>query len=73
MISVPTLKQIRLAMRLLTLLLWTALTSAMPLLASAQETGTSTLERIKTTQTVRVCVWPDYYGISFLSPILVAP
>jgi len=55
-------------MRLLTLLLWTALTSAMPLLASAQETGTSTLERIKTTQTVRVCIWPEYYGISFRNP-----
>lgn len=55
-------------MRLLTLLLWTALTSAMLPLASAYETGTSTLERIKTTQAVRVCIWPEYYGISFRNP-----
>ena len=55
-------------MRLLPLLLWTALTSAMLPLASAQQTGPSALERIKTTQTVRVCIWPDYYGITFRNP-----
>jgi len=26
------------------------------------------LERIKTSATLRVCIWPDYYGISFRNP-----
>jgi cyclohexadienyl dehydratase len=26
------------------------------------------LQRILTTQTLRVCIWPDYYGISFRNP-----
>jgi cyclohexadienyl dehydratase len=26
------------------------------------------LQRIETAQTLRVCIWPDYYGISFRNP-----
>jgi len=26
------------------------------------------LQRIRTAQTLRVCIWPDYYGISFRNP-----
>ena len=26
------------------------------------------LERIKASATLRVCIWPDYYGISFRNP-----
>ncbi len=34
--------------------------------AAANPTGA--LDRIKTTGTVRVCIWPDYYGISLRNP-----
>jgi len=30
--------------------------------------GADRLQRIQTTQTLRVCIWPDYYGISFRHP-----
>ena len=55
-------------MRLLPWLLCAALTGAMLPLASAQPGNLSALERIKATQTVRVCIWPDYYGITFRNP-----
>jgi ABC-type amino acid transport substrate-binding protein len=30
--------------------------------------GSGRLERIKASGTLRVCIWPDYYGISFRNP-----
>lgn len=40
------------------------------LLASAQpaQAQQGILERIATTSTVRVCIWPDYFGISYRDP-----
>lgn len=38
---------------------------AIPLAASGEE---SVLDRIAATQTVRVCIWPDYFGISYRDP-----
>ena len=55
-------------MRFFPWLLYAALTGATLPLASAQQNGPSVLERIKATQTVRVCIWPDYYGITFRNP-----
>ena len=55
-------------MRFFPWLLYAALTGAMLPLASAQQGKPSVLERIKATQTVRVCIWPDYYGITFRNP-----
>ena len=49
-------------------LLCAALTSAVLPLALAQQKDLSALERIKTAQTVRVCIWPDYYGITYRNP-----
>ena len=28
----------------------------------------SRLDRVKTSQTIRVCIWPDYYGITYRNP-----
>lgn len=39
----------------------------MPLLVEAQ-TNTTHLESIKISNKVRVCIWPEYYGISFRNP-----
>ena len=52
------------------------LAASLPLLAvsllglatPARAAAASALERIKASGTVRVCIWPDYYGISFRSP-----
>jgi ABC-type amino acid transport substrate-binding protein len=41
-------------------LLWT--TAAVPALAGTVQ------DRVKTSATVRVCIWPDYYGISLRHP-----
>ncbi len=37
-------------------------------LAVAQINPASRLERIKATRNVSVCIWPDYYGISYRNP-----
>jgi ABC-type amino acid transport substrate-binding protein len=36
--------------------------------ASGTTAGSGRLERIKASGTLRVCIWPDYYGISFRNP-----
>lgn len=36
--------------------------------AVAEAEGTGRLERIKASRSVRVCVWPDYHGISYRNP-----
>lgn len=38
------------------------------LLGSAQVAAGPVLERVKAAATVRVCIWPAYYGITFLNP-----
>lgn len=38
---------------------------AIPLAASGEE---SAVDRIAASQTVRVCIWPDYFGISYRDP-----
>jgi len=43
-----------------------ALTLACPPTASAWAQGA--LERVQASRTVRVCIWPDYYGISLRNP-----
>jgi ABC-type amino acid transport substrate-binding protein len=37
-------------------------------LATASHADTSRLERILAAKQVRVCIWPDYYGISYRNP-----
>ena len=34
----------------------------------ARAAPSGALDRIKASGTVRVCIWPDYYGISFRNP-----
>ena len=55
-------------MRLSPLITWAAITGALLPLASAQPASTDRLERIKASQTVQVCIWPDYYGITYRNP-----
>lgn len=38
------------------------------LFSPAHASESSRLERIQASQTLRVCVWPDYYGISYRNP-----
>lgn len=46
-----------------------SVTAAMPSAGSPATTaGGGHLERIKASGTLRVCIWPDYYGISFRNP-----
>ena len=55
-------------MRLSPLISWAAITGALLPLASAQPASADRLERIKASQTVQVCIWPDYYGITYRNP-----
>lgn len=43
------------------------LAAALPMLFAAVQAG-PVLERVKAAQAVRVCIWPDYYGITFRNP-----
>lgn len=36
--------------------------------AAGAQTSTSRLERITSTKSLKVCVWPDYYGITWRNP-----
>ena len=42
--------------------------SLLALATPARAAAVGALDRIKASGTVRVCIWPDYYGISFRSP-----
>lgn len=54
-------------MRWISLLLFAVM--SMSLNASAQDrAATGRLERIQASKQLRVCVWPDYYGITFRNP-----
>ncbi|HKJ04907.1 MAG TPA: ABC transporter substrate-binding protein [Geopsychrobacteraceae bacterium] len=39
-----------------------------PFLSEASGTATNRLERVQNENLVRVCIWPDYYGITFRNP-----
>jgi cyclohexadienyl dehydratase len=43
------------------------LAGALMTLAAAVQAG-PVLERVKAAQSVRVCIWPDYYGVTFRHP-----
>jgi ABC-type amino acid transport substrate-binding protein len=45
-----------------------ALLAGALLVGAAPATASGTLERVRAAGAVRVCVWPDYYGISFRHP-----
>lgn len=56
-------------MRLLTLLLILSAFIGMPGPSAAEsQTTVDRLARIEASKTLRVCIWPDYYGISFRNP-----
>ncbi|MDO8249533.1 MAG: ABC transporter substrate-binding protein [Rhodoferax sp.] len=55
-------------MRILSLLMVLASASVLSPPSAAQETGASRLERVKATKNVRVCIWPDYYSITYRNP-----
>jgi ABC-type amino acid transport substrate-binding protein len=45
-----------------------ALCALLPLLASAPAHAGEVLDRVTAASSVRVCIWPDYYGVTFRSP-----
>lgn len=55
-------------MRILPLFLMLASASILSLPSAAQESAASRLEGIKTGKSVRVCIWPDYYSITYRNP-----
>jgi ABC-type amino acid transport substrate-binding protein len=55
-------------LRTLFLALATTATVSAPLCALAQTSSTAHLASIRSAKTVRVCIWPDYYSISFRNP-----
>lgn len=56
--------------RLARVLAWvlTSAGAALPLGQSAGANPPDRLQRIASSHTLRVCIWPDYYGISFRNP-----
>lgn len=58
--------RLRSALRLAGLSVGFFLAMALPVPAAAAETGI--LARIKSTGEVRVCIWPEYYSISYRNP-----
>jgi ABC-type amino acid transport substrate-binding protein len=40
----------------------------LPQVTAAADAGIGHLDRVKTSQVVRVCIWPDYYGITLRNP-----
>jgi ABC-type amino acid transport substrate-binding protein len=48
--------------------LFTLLLAATALLGTAASHAGAVLDRVKASGTVRVCIWPDYYGITFRDP-----
>jgi len=55
-------------MRILSLLMVVATCIATSLPALAATPTTSRLDRIKADKVLRVCIWPDYYGITYRNP-----
>jgi len=50
------------------LLTMLAIVCAIPLSTAAQDAAGNHLDRIKTGKLVRVCIWPDYYSITYRNP-----
>ena len=55
-------------MRTGSLLLTLLATVCAPLFAAAQDPAMGHLASIQSTKTVRVCIWPDYYSITYRNP-----
>ncbi|MDO8776947.1 MAG: ABC transporter substrate-binding protein [Burkholderiaceae bacterium] len=55
-------------MRILSLLMVLASASVFFLPSAAQDMAASRLERIQSSKNVRVCIWPDYYSITYRNP-----
>jgi ABC-type amino acid transport substrate-binding protein len=55
-------------LRRFTALLALAAATLAPLLGAAPAAAGTVLDRVRASGTVRVCIWPDYYGISLRSP-----
>lgn len=55
-------------MRVLSLLMVLAGASVFFLPSAAQDMAASRLERILTSKNMRVCIWPDYYSITYRNP-----
>ena len=55
-------------MRILPLLLLFVSAGVLPLQIGAQDLSTPRLERVKASKVVRVCIWPDYYSITYRNP-----
>ncbi len=55
-------------MRKLLLLTILTISIAMPLRGEASGTSTTRLDRVKDANVVRICIWPDYYGITYRNP-----
>lgn len=55
-------------MRKLLLLVMFTISSAIPLAAEASGTPANRLDRIKQANVVRICIWPDYYSITYRNP-----
>lgn len=55
-------------MRIYSELVVLGIVTCLALPALAQVDTRPRLERISATQTLRVCIWPDYYGISYRNP-----
>lgn len=55
-------------MRQFAVLMLFAIACVLPTQSSAQEALTSRLDRIKVNKVLRVCIWPDYYSITYRNP-----
>lgn len=55
-------------MRQIVTVMLLAIAFILPAQSSAQAATVSRLDRIKTNKSVRVCIWPDYYGITYRNP-----
>ncbi|MBD1401291.1 transporter substrate-binding domain-containing protein [Pelovirga terrestris] len=56
------------SMRKLLLLIMFIISSALPLPAAATDTPANRLDRVKQANVVRICIWPDYYSITYRNP-----
>jgi ABC-type amino acid transport substrate-binding protein len=55
-------------MHRVSLTLTLAMCLALPVQAAGPQAAHGHLERVMADKTVRVCIWPDYYGISYRNP-----
>jgi len=55
-------------LRIFSLFMLLASAIILPLQSAAQDLSASRLVRIQASQVVRVCIWPDYYSITYRNP-----